>query len=83
MSKALIWTDNGHSFDAGMISMAKLPEYLEQNVYRNPDDQNSGPVQYAHNIAGESLWPHIAARPKLLNATHAFFEGDREADPYG
>jgi hypothetical protein len=64
-----------------MISMAKLPEYLEKNGYKNPDDQNSGPVQYGHNIPGQSLWPYIAARPKLLSATHAFFEGDRGSRP--
>lgn len=61
--------------------MTKLPEYFEKNGYKNPDDQNSGPVQYAHNIPGQSLWPYIAARPKLLNAAHAFFEGDRGSRP--
>lgn len=68
-------------FDVGMISMAKLPEYLEKNGYKNPGEQNSGPVQYALDIPEQSLWPYIAARPKLLNATHAFFEGDRGSRP--
>ena len=61
--------------------MAKLPEYFEKGGYRNPDDQNSGPAQYGHNIPGQNLWPYIAANPKLLNATHAFFEGDRGSRP--
>lgn len=64
-----------------MISMAKMPEYFAKNGYRNPDDQNSGPPQYGHNIPGQNLWPYIAANPKLLNAAHAFFEGDRGSRP--
>ncbi len=70
-----------YRYDAGMISMAKLPEYFEKHGYNNPDDQNSGPAQFAHNIPGQSLWPVIAARPKLLSAVHAFFEGDRGNRP--
>lgn len=64
-----------------MISIAKLPEYFEKNGYKNPDNQNSGPAQYGHNIPGQNLWPYIAANPKLLNAAHAFFEGDRGSRP--
>lgn len=64
-----------------MISMAKLPEYFEKHGYKNPDDQNSGPAQHGHNIPGQNLWPYIAANPKLLNAAHAFFEGDRGSRP--
>jgi hypothetical protein len=64
-----------------MISMAKLPEYFEKEGYKNPDDQNSGPAQYGHSIPGQNLWPYIAANPKLLNAAHAFFEGDRGSRP--
>ena len=64
-----------------MMSMAKLPEYLEKHGYKNPDDQNSGPPQYALNIPGQGMFPWIAANPKLLNATHAFFEADRGARP--
>ena len=61
--------------------MAKLPEYFEKNGYRNPQDQNSGPPQYAHNIPGQGIFPWIAAKPKLLSAAHAFFEGDRGNRP--
>ncbi|KAJ4371748.1 hypothetical protein N0V86_008301 [Didymella sp. IMI 355093] len=64
-----------------MPSMAKLPHYFDKYGYRNPDDQSSGPAQYGHNIPGQTLWPYIAANPKLLNAAHAFFEGDRGSRP--
>jgi hypothetical protein len=64
-----------------MISMAKLPEYFEKSGYKNPDDQNSGPAQFGHKIPGQTLWSYIAAKPKLLNAAHAFFEGDRGSRP--
>ncbi|KAJ4335838.1 hypothetical protein N0V87_005820 [Didymella glomerata] len=68
-------------YDAGMISVTKLPEYFGKEGYKNPDDQNSGPAQFGHNIPGQDLWPYIAANPKLLNAAHAFFEGDRGSRP--
>ncbi|KAJ8117929.1 hypothetical protein OPT61_g973 [Boeremia exigua] len=68
-------------YDTGMISIAKLPEYLGKHGYNNPSDQNSGPAQYAHDLPEQSLWPWIAARPKLLDAAHAFFEGDRGSRP--
>jgi hypothetical protein len=70
-----------HRYDAGMISLVKLPEYFDKEGYRNPDNQNSGPAQYGHNIPGQNLWPYIAANPKLLKAAHAFFEGDRGSRP--
>lgn len=64
-----------------MVIMAKMPEYFEKNGYTNPDDQNSGPPQYGHDMPGQNLWPFIAANPKLLNAAHAFFESDRGNRP--
>ncbi|KAF2624505.1 hypothetical protein BU25DRAFT_476194 [Macroventuria anomochaeta] len=68
-------------YDAGMIFIAKLPEYFERHEYKNPTNQNWGPAQYGHNFPGQNLWPYIAANPKLLNAVHAFFEGGRGSRP--
>jgi hypothetical protein len=63
-----------------MKPMAALPEYLEKNGYKNPDNVDDGPAQYGLGITG-SVWSYIASKPKLLNAMHSFFEGDRGSRP--
>lgn len=60
--------------------MASLPEYLKENGYQNPDDQENGPAQYGLGITG-SLWGYLMQKPKLMNAYHSFFEGDRGNRP--
>ncbi|KAF9697583.1 hypothetical protein EKO04_004422 [Ascochyta lentis] len=44
--------------------------------------QTAGLVEFiTPSTHPESLWSYIAANPKLLTATHAFFEGDRGSRP--
>ncbi len=38
-----------HSLDCAGPSFLKLPSYLSENGYKNPEDSNNGPFQYGHD----------------------------------
>ncbi|KAF2624501.1 S-adenosyl-L-methionine-dependent methyltransferase [Macroventuria anomochaeta] len=43
-------------FDGGMETMAKVPAYLAEIDYKNPDDQAEGPLQYRYDAQGQGLF---------------------------
>lgn len=61
--------------------MAKIPAYLAKTGYKNPNDQADGPLQYRYDAQGQDLFQILVARPNLLSAFSAFFEGDRGSRP--
>jgi hypothetical protein len=63
-----------------MVSVAKLPEYLSQNHYKNPLGARGGPWQCALGIE-ETLWEWLAQRPDKLQECNTFMEGDRGSRP--
>ena len=69
------------SFDGGMETMGKIPAYLAETGYKNPDDQADGPLQYRYGAQGQDFFQILIARPKLLSAFSNFFEGDRGGRP--
>jgi len=44
------------SFDGGMETMGKMPAYLAETGYKNPDDQADGPLQYRYGAQGEDFF---------------------------
>jgi hypothetical protein len=68
-------------FDGGMETMAKIPAFLAETGYKNPDNQSNGPLQYRFDARGQDLFQILFARPNLLLAFSAFFEGDSANRP--
>lgn len=64
-----------------METMAKIPAYLAQTGYRNPNDPADGPLQYRYDAQGQNLFQILVARPNLLSAFTAFFEADGAGRP--
>ncbi|KAJ4371746.1 hypothetical protein N0V86_008299 [Didymella sp. IMI 355093] len=69
------------AFDGGMETMAKIPAFLAATGYKNPDNQRNGPLQYRYDAQGQDLFQILLARPNLLSAFSAFFEGDSASRP--
>ena len=61
--------------------MGKLPAYLAETGYKNPDDQADGPLQYRYGAQGQAFFQILVVRPKLLSAFSNLFEGDRGGRP--
>ena len=68
------------SYDFGMPTVAKIPEFLRNHEYKSIDGSTAGPWQYATN-SEESLWDWIAKSEERLDITHSFMEGDRGSRP--
>jgi hypothetical protein len=65
-----------------MKSMASLPEYLRKAGYKNPQNQEDGPVQYGLGIDKVNMFTYMMANnPKLLGSFQTFFEADRGSRP--
>lgn len=64
-----------------METMAKIPAFLAETGYKNPDNQSDGPLQYRYDAQGQDLFQILFARPSLLLAFSAFFEGDSANRP--
>ncbi|CDM34306.1 hypothetical protein DTO013E5_2304 [Penicillium roqueforti] len=67
-------------FDVGMPTLAKVPEFLRRQDYRNPEGATTGPLQFAEKI-DESLWTWLPKHPEYLDSCNTFMEGDRGARP--
>jgi hypothetical protein len=67
-------------FDNGMLSLAKVPEFLRRNNFQTPEGATKGPFQFAQQI-DESMWTWIAKDPEKLDSCNTFMEGDRGARP--
>lgn len=62
--------------------MASLPEYLRKTGYKNPGDQEDGPLQYGLGIDKVNLFTHMVTNDhKLLGSMQTFFEADRGSRP--
>lgn len=68
-------------FDGGMETMAKILTFLAETGYKNPNNQADGPLQYRYDAQGQDLFQILFARPNLLSAFSAFFEGGRGSRP--
>lgn len=72
-------TDYVDSFDATGPSLGKMPEFLLQTNYENPENTNDGPFQFAHNTPNHWVW--LDEHPRVLEAFHHFMAGVREDRP--
>ncbi|KAL1964923.1 hypothetical protein VTN77DRAFT_6276 [Rasamsonia byssochlamydoides] len=63
-------------FDYGMLSVAKLPEYLRLNNYKNPFSARGGPWQFAEKT-DDTLWEFLSKTPIAMQECNTFLEGSR------
>jgi len=64
-----------------MNSLARMPDYFAQTGYKNPSEQNDGPVQFSSGIGNITFFDYMATKPKLLNSFQTFFEADLGSRP--
>ncbi|PLB51497.1 O-methyltransferase [Aspergillus steynii IBT 23096] len=67
-------------FDVGMPTLAKIPEFLRNTNFRNPEGATNGPLQYAEKM-DEVIWDWLPKNPDYLNSCNTFMEGDRGSRP--
>ncbi|THC89247.1 hypothetical protein EYZ11_011304 [Aspergillus tanneri] len=65
-------------FDLGMPILAKVPEFLRHNGFRNPSP-TSGPLQYVEKSA--SFWDFLSQKSEYFDVFNTFMEGDRGSRP--
>ncbi|KAK8045116.1 hypothetical protein PG993_005140 [Apiospora rasikravindrae] len=67
------------SFDINMESFAKLPEYLRNTNFQNPENALDGPFQYANDNKPAFSW--LVERPDLFEAFHLYIHTLRQHRP--
>ena len=63
-----------------MPTVAKIPEFLQEIKYKNPEGLTSGPFNYTENIS-YSLWEWFASDPEKLNICNTFMEASGGSRP--
>ena len=63
--------------------MSRIPEYLQQTGYQNPEDNTNGPFQFAYGLKDQHFfeWLSKPEHARGRDAMHTFFEGDRGSRP--
>ena len=56
-----------------------MPEYLSSTHYKNPENTNDGPFQYAHQTPNHWVW--LEQHPRVLQAFQDYLAGAREDRP--
>ncbi|KAK8084817.1 hydroxyindole O-methyltransferase [Apiospora hydei] len=67
------------NFDINMESIAKLPEYLKNTNFQNPENALDGPFQYANDNKPAFSW--LVKRPDLFEAFHLYIHSLRQHRP--
>lgn len=63
-----------------MPTLAKIPDFLKMNGFKNPEGATTGPFNYAENFS-QSMWEWFAADPEKLDTCNTFMEADRGSRP--
>ncbi|KAJ5709411.1 hypothetical protein N7493_010745 [Penicillium malachiteum] len=80
-------TDNksGSLVDALFVDFApvvlKMPEFLQETSYQNPEDHLAGPIQYTYNIK-MTTFEWLASDRALHERFHNYVQGVRESRPF-
>lgn len=68
------------TFDMTQVPFAKLPTYLKENKFQNPENGVDGPFQYAHKHQGHAFG-FLAAHPEIFQAFHGYVHALRTHRP--
>lgn len=63
-----------------MPTLAKVPEFLRKNGFKNPEGATTGPLNYAENFP-QSVWEWFASDPGKFDVCNTFMEADRGSRP--
>lgn len=63
-----------------MPTLSKIPEFLKQTNYKNPEGAVGGPFNYAENFPN-IIWEWLGQDAERLNDCNTFMEGDRGSRP--
>ncbi|KAK8133094.1 hypothetical protein PG999_001267 [Apiospora kogelbergensis] len=67
------------NFEINMASFTKLPEYLRNTKFQNPENARDGPFQYANDNKPAFSW--LVERPELFEAFHLYIHALRQHRP--
>ncbi|KAI3399351.1 hypothetical protein diail_7078, partial [Diaporthe ilicicola] len=67
-------------FDCANISFSKLPSYLRNTKFQNPEDAVQGPFQFGHDWSGHAFdW--LTKHPEVFQAFHGYVYALRKHRP--
>lgn len=69
-----------HVWDMGVMTAAKIPEYMKRLGYKSPTNGSNGPLQYAKQT-GRTAIEIIASRPDTLEDFNNIMIGVRPSRP--
>lgn len=69
-----------HVWDMGVMTAAKIPEYMKRRGYKSPTNGSNGPLQYAKQT-GLTAMEIIASRPDTLEDFNNMMTGVRLSRP--
>lgn len=74
------WLTGLESFDCANISFSKLPSYLRNTKFQNPDNAIQGPFQFGHDWTGHAFgW--LTEHPEVFQAFHGYVHALRKHRP--
>lgn len=76
----MTWLTGLNSFDSANISFSKLPSYLRNTKFQNPDNAIQGPFQFGHGWTGHAFgW--LTEHPEVFQAFHGYVYALRKHRP--